>query len=65
MIKARMGNLVLIGLNRVNIDRLLTNQPILVKGDEIGITQDIIIIANETLDQVIDDMRSLGIPIPE
>lgn len=65
MIKARMENTVFLGLDRENINRLLDNQPIHINGSEVGITQDIVIVANETLNDCIEDLRALGLPIPK
>lgn len=52
-----------LGFDRNNTEKLHDGQPILITGATIGIDCDIILLAGETLTDVIEDLRALGIPI--
>ena len=62
MIKARKKNVIFIGLDKENIDRMLDNKPILFKGEQEGLPGiQIVILAGNTLDDVKEDLRSIGV----
>lgn len=62
MIKARQGNTIILALDQTNIERLLDHKPILIKGKELLLQDlEIIIIANATLADCKEDLRSMGI----
>lgn len=62
MIKARKKNVIFIGLDKENIDRMLDNKPILFKGEQVGLPGiQIVILAGNTLDDVKEDLRSIGV----
>lgn len=52
MIKAIAGKNVILGIDAENVRRLQEDKPILVKGDELGIDNDIYIIYGKTLHEV-------------
>lgn len=61
MIKIRKGNLILICLDKTNINRLLDNKPILFKGEDVYLEGvQIGIIAAETTADLVEDLRSMG-----
>jgi hypothetical protein len=67
--RARLGALrqdtILLGLEGENVRRLMNNQPIMFDGAEVGIPGiQFVILAGETLDDVEEDLRALGLPIP-
>jgi hypothetical protein len=67
--RARLGALrqdtILLGLEGENVRRLMDNQPIMFDGAEVGIPGiRFVILARETLDDVEEDLRALGLPIP-
>lgn len=65
MIKAILDvsgmQIAVLGLTRENIDRLLDNQPIMLDLSQLGLApQRIAILAGETEDDIIQDLRALG-----
>lgn len=57
---------VYLGLLRENVTRLMLGQPVLINGEDVllpGIK--IVIIGGETQEDLIKDLRSIGVPIPE
>jgi len=66
MLRARASNGVFIlGIDRENIKRLLKGQPILVSLAEMGGTDDVLIMAGETLQDIQNDLeKNLG-KLPE
>lgn len=70
MIRAVTGNghggkLVILGLDAENVRRLTHNEPILVKGETIGMPDDTLIVFGETLDGAKASLARLGIQLPE
>ena len=62
MLKIVKGSIIVFALDRENIDRLMNNKPIVIIGDEVLLPgRQIVIIANETLDDCKEDLRSIGI----
>lgn len=64
MIRARAGSLVLLGLSRVNVERLMAGQPIRVHGDDPaiglpGVT--IVLMYGETEDAIEAELRAAGV----
>ena len=66
MIRARLSNGVFIlGLDAENIMRMLDNKPILVSLSELGGTDDVLIMAGNTLDDVKRQLEEAsGQPLP-
>lgn len=56
-------DIIFLGLDRENIDRMMRNQPIIFGGDQVGLREDvrIVILAGETHADMIEDLRSLGV----
>lgn len=52
--------LLVIGLSRKNVERLLDNQPIRFAGDALGVACEVLILGGETEDDIAEDLRSLG-----
>lgn len=68
MIKAKyIGSngrtMVVLGLERTNIERLMNNEPILIKQKDLQLDHDIIVLGGETLDEIKDDMRAMGLKL--
>ncbi|MFY3742114.1 MAG: hypothetical protein HMLIMOIP_002578 [Candidatus Nitrosomirales archaeon] len=66
--RVRMGTreLIVLGLDAESIRRLKDNKPILFKGEEIGIPNiNFTILVGDTLDDIKEDLRCLGIKVPE
>lgn len=60
MVKARIGNTVLFGLSRENIDRLTKGKPIRIQGHDIGLPgQNFIIHFGETEEAIAVELDSL------
>ncbi len=57
MIKARIENRILLGIDEENVKRLKEGKPILVKGKYLAIEYDIIIAYGKTLDQISKDFN--------
>jgi hypothetical protein len=67
--RARLGVLgqdtIILGLDAENVRRLMDNQPIMFDGVEVGVPGvRFVILGGETLDEVREDLRALGLPIP-
>jgi hypothetical protein len=64
MIRARAGSLVLLGITRGNVERLMAGQPIRVSGDDPaiglpGVT--LCIMFGETEDAIAGELRAAGV----
>ncbi len=61
MLKARGGNMVLIGLSRMNVERLLDDMPIRFAGEEVGIPGLVfVIVGGETEQAIAEQLRAIG-----
>lgn len=56
--------LLVIGLSRTNVEKLLANQPIRFAADQLGVACEVLILGGETEDDIEQDLRALG-PIEE
>lgn len=59
--------LLILGVDRTNIERLTSKQPIMVQGNQFGLDLpvDILIMFGETLDDVATELRQSGVgPVP-
>jgi len=67
MIRAKTHDgIFILGLDQENINRLLNKQPIFVSLSQIGGTDDVIIMAGNTLQDVMDDLKVMNDgPLPE
>lgn len=66
-VRATVGNsdVVFLCLDRNNVERLFEGQPILFDGMQVGLPGvKISILAAETLADIREDLRSMGVPIP-
>ena len=62
MIKARGGNLVLLGLSRMNVDRMVAGLPVLFDGADVGLDGiRITIVYGETERAIIDQLDAEGV----
>lgn len=62
MIKARGGNVVLLGLSRMNVERLMADMPILIDGAEVGLPGiKLAIIFGETEEQIAQELARQGL----
>jgi hypothetical protein len=66
MIKMRatvkQKDVVILGLDRHNVEAMMQNKPIVFDGMEVGLPGiKVIIIAGETLDDLREDLRSIGV----
>lgn len=62
MLKARGGNVVLIGLSRMNVNKLIAGQPILFDGSEVDVPGiQIAIYFGETEEAMIDELGKRGL----
>ena len=62
MIKGRAGSVVLLGLSRANVERLMQDQPIRFDGREVGLPGiAIVIIGGETEQAMTDQLRAEGV----
>lgn len=59
MLKARSGNLVLLGINDENVQRLQQGEPVHVKGEQLGLDQDIVIAYHEDLNALASEFTDL------
>lgn len=60
MVKARIGNLLIFGLSRVNIERLQEGKPIYVEGAEVGAPlQRFVICYGENEDAIKAELESM------
>jgi hypothetical protein len=57
MLKLKSGNKILLGIDKENVKRLKKGSPILVKGDDIGLKEDIIIAYGDTLKNITDELN--------
>lgn len=64
--------LLILGVDRTNIDKLTSKQPIIVRGDQFGLDLpvDFLIMFGETLDDVATELRQSGVgpiqnPLPD
>ena len=66
MLRARTSNGVFVlGLDAENIERLVSGKPILVSLAELGGTDDVLIMAGNTLDDIKNELESAqGAPLP-
>ena len=56
---------VILGLSRLNCERLLAKKPIHIFAEELSIGFDITIFAGETEDKMTEELRAAGISLPE
>lgn len=69
MIKARVdmpdeSPLVILGLSRLNCDKLLAGKPILIEGDPLGLHDvNVVIMAGETEDDIAQELETHGITL--
>ena len=61
MIKFRAGNLVGLGLSKMNIRKLKEGKPILVEGAELGIELDIFVMYGNTEKEMVADLHKAGL----
>lgn len=54
---------LLLGLDRENINRLTSGQPIRVLADSVELEQDVLIVFGETLQDVADELVAAGIDL--
>jgi hypothetical protein len=57
--------IIMLGLSRMNCDRLLEGKPIHICGEEIGTSTDIMIFAGETEEAMQEELRASGLALPE
>lgn len=55
---------ILLGLERRNIERLIEGDPILVKGEQLGVTIDVLIFFGETKEAMIASLEAGGATLP-
>jgi hypothetical protein len=61
MLKGKIGNTIILGIDAENVKRLKENRPIFVNGSELDIPMDICIMYGDTLKEVADSLNiSLG-----
>lgn len=69
MIKARATikgqDTLIFGLSRGNVEGLLDNQPILINGRELAVPFQILMVGNETEEDIMEDLRSIGLAVPK
>ena len=66
MIKARMGNVVIIGLSRMNVERLTQDMPIRFPGEDVGVPGMLfVIIFGETEPEMVEQFKKRGLIGPE
>lgn len=56
---------LILGLSRGNVERLLDNQPILINGRELAVPFQILMVGNETEEDIMEDLRSIGLAVPK
>jgi len=62
MLKIKMSNgKILIGLDKENIKRLTSGQPIKVKASDLGLQNDIFIAYGEKLQDILDELNIPGV----
>jgi len=59
MIKAKINNNVILGIDAENVKRLKQGKPILVKGEEVGSKENILIVYGNTLSDI---QKELSLP---
>lgn len=52
--------LLILGLSRANMERLLDNQPIRFAADPLGVVCEVLILGGETENDIAEDLRALG-----
>lgn len=60
------GQTLWLGLTRDNLDRLPLNEPIMFDWSEVGSPPDVVkvvIFAGETTEDLMEDLRALGVPL--
>jgi len=67
MIKAIMKNkdndsILLLGISKENVNSLREGKPIHIKGDELGIGNDVLLVYGETEDQLYKDLQPYILP---
>jgi hypothetical protein len=66
VLKAKAGDLVILGVTRENIERLVEGKPILVNLDELGIPgKSCVIMFGETPVDIITEIKKAGFDIPK
>lgn len=65
MLRARINGIFILGIDRGNIERLLKGEPILVALAEMGGTDDVLIMAGETLKDIQNDLEKQIGKLPE
>lgn len=66
MIKARGGSLIVLGLSRGNVERLLADMPIRFAGEEVGIPGVVFVILGGETEQAIEaQLRAIGAVGPQ
>lgn len=69
MIKARFGGLLLIGLERMNIERLQQDMPIHVHEAEASVPgvpiKEVVIVFKETLPEIVAELKAHGMLPPD
>jgi hypothetical protein len=65
VIQTRVGDVIVIGLTKDELEQLSKGCPQLVQGESLGLPPRIAIVAGETNGAIIDEMRKAGVPIPE
>jgi hypothetical protein len=54
---------IVLGLSRLNCERLLDNKPIMVDGRLVGLPTGVrvVLLGGETEDEIVEDLRSMGV----
>lgn len=56
---------LIVGLSRENTRRLLRGMPITFRAEDLGLpAMDVIVVAGATENDIIEDLRSIGAPLP-
>jgi hypothetical protein len=63
MLKARVGNLYILGIDEGNVERLKKGHPIVLSLAEIGGTDDVMIMYGDILEDVEDELEEFFGPI--
>lgn len=62
MIKGRAGNVVIVGLSRMNVERLMGGMPIRFAGEEVGVPGVVFVIfAGESEPEMVADLQKHGL----
>jgi hypothetical protein len=63
--KLRGRETIVLGLDGGTVRRLMNNEPIMFDGVQVGVPGvKIVILAGETLNDVKEDLRAIGMPVP-